>query len=120
MAMTLKARASKLCRQNGFLPPEEVKMKYDFPGVRIEARSEREYWSIIVSVQKKRRLMVAHRWRCSDGGVFEGSIILMDPDDYFMQAEMQRKETARLEDWWQRYHNADEETRSLMACGMIE
>ena len=30
-----------------------------------------------------------------------------------------KEEADRLEDWWQRYHVADEETRRLMACGAI-
>lgn len=28
-------------------------------------------------------------------------------------------EMERIEDWWQRYHSADEETQKLMACGKI-
>ena len=29
-------------------------------------------------------------------------------------------EMARVEDWWLRYHEADAETKKLMACGKVE
>ena len=53
------------------------------------------------------------------GGVFEGVVYAMDAAD---KAELDRicnEERARVEDWWQRYHVADDETRRLMACGAI-
>lgn len=31
-----------------------------------------------------------------------------------------REEMERVEDWWRRYHDADPETKRLMACGKIE
>ena len=60
-----------------------------------------------------------HRWHCSDGGYFEGRVYAMDAAD---NAELERllaEESAHIEDWWQRYHVADDETRRLMACGAI-
>lgn len=59
------------------------------------------------------------RWLCTDGGVFEGVVYAMDANE---KEELDRKLTEewnRLEDWWQRYHVADDETRRLMACGAI-
>lgn len=59
------------------------------------------------------------KWLCTAGGVFEGVVYAMDANE---KAELDRKlteERNRLEDWWQRYHVADEETRRLMACGAI-
>ena len=59
------------------------------------------------------------RWYCAEGGVFEGSVYAMDAADHAELVRLMNEEAARLEDWWQRYHVADEETRRLMACGAI-
>ena len=52
-------------------------------------------------------------------GQFRGRLTVMDKQDAEELAEKLRKEQARIEDWWQRYHVADEETRRRMACGAI-
>lgn len=60
-----------------------------------------------------------HSWHCSDGGFFEGRVYAMDAADHAELERLSAEESARIEDWWQRYHVADEETRRLMACGAI-
>lgn len=52
-------------------------------------------------------------------GVFEGYVFVMDAAEAEQLRAEQKAERARLEDWWQRYHDADAETRRLMACGAI-
>lgn len=59
------------------------------------------------------------RWICAAGGVFEGVVYAMEAS---AKEELDKEllaEKNRLEDWWQRYHVADEETRRLMACGAL-
>lgn len=60
-----------------------------------------------------------HHWSCSAGGVVEGRVYAMDSADHAELERLMNEESARIEDWWQRYHAADEETRRLMACGAI-
>ena len=62
--------------------------------------------------------IVCEHWSCSEG-IFEGRVYAMDSGE---QEELERQSTAEMaavEDWWQRYHAADEETRRLMACGAL-
>lgn len=67
----------------------------------------------------KRKQMHINYWHCSDGGFFEGNIYIMALEDYEGLKAAQKEEQRKVENWWQRYHNADAETRRLMACGAI-
>ena len=51
-------------------------------------------------------------------GIFGAITVMLSGSDngYIKQ---QTAEKARLENWWRRYHEADAETRRLMACGAI-
>ena len=51
---------------------------------------------------------------------FEAYLYVMPLEDYTQLKAKSKVEQDKLEDWWQRYHNADAETRRLMACGAIE
>lgn len=56
---------------------------------------------------------------CHYQGQFDGTIYIMDAQD---AAELNKKlaeEQAQHDAWWQRYHDADEETKVLMRCGKI-
>lgn len=48
------------------------------------------------------------------------AVTVMDEKEHNELVEKQAEEMFRVNDWWIRYHNADEETRKLMACGAIE
>ena len=53
------------------------------------------------------------------GGVVDGYIYIMTAEESDrLKAEM-NAESKACRDWWKRYHDADEETRRLMACGAI-
>lgn len=52
-------------------------------------------------------------------GKFEGRICLMYKPDFETLDFKLKAEAAANQDWWQRYHDADEETRRLMASGKI-
>lgn len=59
-------------------------------------------------------------WTNSDGGVFEGYLFVMDRKN-FQELQSKLEEDKRInEDWWNRYHFADLETKALMACGAIK
>lgn len=48
------------------------------------------------------------------------TVTVMDEKEHNELVEKQAEEMFRVNDWWIRYHNADENTRRLMACGAIE
>ena len=48
------------------------------------------------------------------------SFLVMDTKDYLELMEKQQKEKQQHDEWWERYHAADAETRRLMACGAIQ
>ena len=52
-------------------------------------------------------------------GTFEGVITIMGAKEKVKLDNLLAEEKARNEDWWQRYHKADDEIRRLMACGAI-
>ena len=47
------------------------------------------------------------------------TVTVMDEKEHNELVEKQAEEMAKVNDWWERYHVADEETRKLMACGAI-
>lgn len=52
-------------------------------------------------------------------GEFTGVLCVMDASANTKLRALLKEEQDRVEDWWQRYHVADEDTRRLMACGAI-
>lgn len=63
---------------------------------------------------------VSCTFRCrSWNGGFEGILNIMDSCDADALDKLLEAEQTQTEDWWQRYHDADEETRKAMACGKI-
>ena len=57
-------------------------------------------------------------WKCFDGG-FEGYVYVMESAEYDRYKAESNAEQARHWNWWERYHDADAETKRLMACGAI-
>lgn len=93
-------------------------LKYGFSRAVIDCGSYEEMYAVEKLLTSKANA-ACDRWSCNLGGVFEGVVYAMDAAD---KAELDRicnEERARVEDWWQRYHVADDETRRLMACGAI-
>lgn len=50
---------------------------------------------------------------------FNGHIFVMPVKERDEWMTLCKQDQERLDDWWRRYHAADEETRRLMACGAI-
>ena len=100
------------------LTPRWQQLKYGFKRAVFDCDSFEEMYAVEKIVQS---IEDAHcdRWYCAEGGVFEGSVYAMDAADHAELKRLMNEGSARLEDWWQRYHVADEETRRLMACGAI-
>lgn len=80
----------------------------------------RNEFQLAMTLAKKLKGVWTDYWFCSDGGVFESYVYAMDADEHRRFLEEAKREQDRVEDWWQRYHAADTDTRRLMACGAIE
>lgn len=93
-------------------------LKYGFKRAVIDCGSYEEMYAV-EKVLKGMDGVFIHRWHCSEGGYFEGHVYAMDAADNAELERLSAEASARIEDWWQRYHVADEETRRLMACGAI-
>lgn len=115
--LTFDERIALKAKQYGLIPKWQ-QLKYGFKRAVFDCDSFDEMHAIEKIVQ---RMGDVHcdRWYCAAGGVFEGCVYAMDAADYAELSRLMDEESARLEDWWQRYHVADEETRRLMACGAI-
>ena len=93
-------------------------IKYGYRRARFICES-REEMTAILNLLWHTGGIWADFWCCLEGE-FEGYVYAMDQDDRKGFEREQKKEQKRIEDWWIRYHFADEETRRLMACGEIE
>lgn len=93
-------------------------LRFGYKRAVITCESNEEYMAV-------RELMLRYKgfhvsfWAVFEGE-FEGEVYVMDKKDHDDLQGLIDKEMARVEDWWQRYHVADTETRRLMACGAIE
>ncbi len=47
------------------------------------------------------------------------TVYVMDKGSFEKWKEAERKDLERVNNWWERWHNADDETRRLMSCGVI-
>lgn len=119
MKMTLEARAARICRQENLLPPKVEPLEFGYQWIELSARSLVEFDTLLHRAKKLRGVKIVRTWTCFAGGVYEGYIWLMTTEDADAYHTKMEERNAYLEDWWTRYHNADEETRRLMACGKI-
>lgn len=93
-------------------------LKFGFKRAAFDCNSYEEMYAVENILERMDGVFV-HRWHCADGGFFEGRVYAMDAADHAELERLFNEESARIENWWQRYHAADEETRRLMACGAI-
>lgn len=56
---------------------------------------------------------------CHFQGEFDGTIFIMDSQDAAELNRKLREEQEKCENWWKRYHAADETTKAQMRCGAI-
>lgn len=110
-------RIALLAKRNG-LTVTWQQLKYGLKRAAFDCDSYEEMYAVENLLQRMGGAVLEH-WYCGEG-IFEGRVYAMDAADYAELQKQQREDPARLENWWQRYHDADAETRRLMACGAIE
>lgn len=117
MATKFEQRMALLAKKNG--------LKLDWQGLQLGYRRARftcdshEELMAVLNLVRKMRDVHTEIWSCHEG-VFEGYVYAMDVGEFREMSKQQEAERQRVEDWWQRYHIADAETRRLMACGAIQ
>lgn len=116
MADTLK-QLELFAKQNN-LTVEREALRFGHNRAKISCHSYKEMASVVSKLSRKRNMAIIKTWACSEGE-FEGYVYVMDLQAKAEYEARVKEEQARLEDWWQRYHSADIETRRLMACGTI-
>ena len=73
----------------------------------------------IRSLMERMKDASVETWKCDDGNVFEGYVYVMDAAERRTLQAISDAEAAKRNEWWQRYHAADDSTRRLMASGKI-
>lgn len=104
------------CKKYGFSYMKQD-CKFGYERLLIEFDSIADLYGMVNELRKIKGASV--RWDRRSYGGFYGWITVMDEDKREDLDAKLKEEADRLEDWWQRYHVADEETRRLMACGAI-
>ncbi len=85
----------------------------DYQYARFECKDYTEYSLLTSILYRNKKIHVDTHFNCM-------SVTIVLIDEWIAWKEEQEKINAAHWDWWNRYHNADEETRRLMACGAIE
>lgn len=116
MATKFEMRMYRFAKKHN-LALEWQDMKFGYRRASIPCESDLEFHTVQGLVQKMKNVKV-EIWACYEGQ-FEGYVYAMDEAEWLEMSQKQEEEMGRLEDWWQRYHNADGEARRLMACGAI-
>ncbi len=114
--MPFDQRIALVAKKHG-LKPRWQQLKYGLKRAVFDCDSYEEMYAVETIFGRMKGIVCEH-WSCSEG-IFEGRVYAMDSGE---QEELERQSTAEMaavEDWWQRYHAADEETRRLMACGAL-
>lgn len=117
--LSFEARIESVCRRKGIHLPKVEQLEWGFTRLRIDVDSWTELELAKHYMGNVKGAVIVRSWWNGDGGYFEGAVWLMDESEH---AEYQRKtdeRTAYLDDWWRRWHDADDETRRLMNCGAI-
>lgn len=114
--MKCEPKIAMICKQHG-ISYKIRQLKFGYERVEIECDSYAELVELRDELRKVKGAAVdtvAHFM-----GEFSGRLCIMDAADEEELLELVNEETGRVEDWWNRYHVADAETRRLMACGAI-
>lgn len=93
-------------------------LKFGYKRAKIPCYSWEEYKELESALKRNKALRV-DCWTCFNGE-FEAYLYIMPQEDYVQLQAQNKAEQDKVEKWWLRYHNADEGTRRLMACGAIE
>ena len=115
--MNIELTLNKLAKKHGF-EYQWQQTKYDTRRAAISCSSYNQLSYICNVLSRVKNIEVA-TWMCFECE-YEGRIYIMTNDDANKLRTEQNAEQNRLNNWWNRYHIADMETRKLMACGAIE
>ena len=117
--MTLYKKLERMCTKHGFHPPVEQKLYFGYTAYAIDTDSWEDFLLSQQLITKMPGATGTGRWYNGDGGVFEGRIRVMDTELIEQYNQEVRKYNQYVEDWWNRYHQANKEERRLMECGKI-
>lgn len=112
-----KNKVALVCKRNNLNVSFRC-LKYGYERAEISCASFHEMQAVEAYFFRFKGLHTSV-WYASSDRAFEGRVYVIGQDDYKALTEKQAAEKARLENWWMRYHEADAETRRLMACGAI-
>lgn len=116
MSNKCEAKVAMICKQNGIgyqLRP----LKFGFERMEIDCENYEIFSWLRDEIKKVKGTAVDSATHFI--GKFSGVLCVMDEDAEAELLALLKEERDRVEDWWQRYHVADKETRRLMACGAI-
>ena len=115
--MNIELTLSKLAKKHNF--------NYTWQNTAYETRravipcGSYEQLTYIYNVLSRVKNINITTWNCFEGE-YEGYVYIMSSDDAEKLRTESTAEQNRSNNWWNRYHIADMETRKLMACGAIE
>lgn len=115
--MTVKTRIEMFCSKNQF-EYEWQPLRFGFERAAVVCNSWHQHQAV-AELARKLKGVAVRTWTCNLGE-FEGYVYLMDAKDEDELYRLLTEEARRNEDWWQRYHAADQETKRLMARGDIK
>ena len=117
--MNFEQRIMVVCGRNGFEAPVAEALEFGYTRYRVSAQSYSQLSTVRTVFEKMKGVAIVRTWLNSDGGVFEGYVWVMDSESAVAYKERMDRKFTELDRWWQRYHEADEHTRRLMACGAV-
>ena len=115
--MNIELTLNKLAKKHGF-EYQWQETKYNTKRAVIHCESYNQL-SYICDVLSRVQNINITTWKCFENN-FDGYIYVMSSDDTEKLRTENSAEQNRNNNWWERYHIADMETRKLMASGAIE
>ena len=117
MVENTECKLAKFAKQHS-LSLEWQPLKFGYRRAKFQCGSHDEMAAVKSGLRRISGVSVTGSWTCLTGE-FEGYIYAMDQRAKTDYEAKVKEERSRLEHWWARYHVADQETKRLMACGLI-
>lgn len=114
--MNIELTLNKLAKKHGFSYYWQS-LKYDTRRAVIPCGSY-DQLKYICNVLSRIKNVIVTTWACFECE-FEGYVYIMTSDDAERLKTESTAETEKVNNWWERYHKADTETKKLMAGGAI-
>ena len=111
-----KSRIEKFAATHG-CTVEWQALKFGYTRALLICNSYEQYVSVRTAAQKMDG--VSCDYSHVHSRIFEGRLYLMPAADKDALDILLAQEKKVCDDWWQRYHLADTNTRKLMACGAV-